>query len=97
MQRFTVEPLELRILLAADGPFRGRPVADMDTDGMVGFSDFLILSSNYDQSVATTAAVPEPSTLALSLAGLIGSLLSRRRPNTLIHPVVRRLNETSRL
>lgn len=29
------------------------PIADLDDDGVVGFSDFLILSSSYSKSDAT--------------------------------------------
>jgi len=50
---------------------------DFNYDTQVNFADLLRLSQNYNQSFATAAAVPEPSSLGLLVAG--GGLLVRRR------------------
>ena len=52
---------------------------DFDKDGEVQFRDFLLISANFGQSVATNAAVPEPSALVLLLLGVIGVLSRHRR------------------
>lgn len=49
-------------------------LGDQDCDGNVSFADFLALSSNFGQSIAVSAAVPEPSGdvfVFLALAGVI--------------------------
>jgi len=52
---------------------------DFDGDGSVGFPDFLILSANFGQTAAaSTSAVPEPSTGALGLLGLLALMCVRR-------------------
>jgi hypothetical protein len=61
----------------ADGEFTG--------DGTVDINDLTIVLAHYNQSAgssAGTAAVPEPSTIAIAAAALLGLLVScRRKPS----------------
>jgi hypothetical protein len=50
---------------------------DADGDGDVDLVDFNVLKDTFGQSGA--AAVPEPSTIALALMGLVGMFFARRR------------------
>ena len=53
---------------------------DFNYDGSVNGTDLNTVLSNYNQSLsASTAAVPEPSTLLLMAIGLIGLLVWRRK------------------
>ena len=54
---------------------------DFNFDGSVNGTDLNTVLSNYNQSVsyASTAAVPEPSTLLLMVLGLVGLLAWRKR------------------
>ena len=53
---------------------------DFNYDGSVNGTDLNTVLSNYNQSLpASTAAVPEPSTLLLMVLGLVGLLAWRRR------------------
>jgi len=54
-------------------------LGDLDGTGGVAFPDFLILSGNFGKTAAGTAAVPEPSGLALCLFGLLALGRLRRR------------------
>ena len=47
---------------------------DFDYNGTVNGADLNILLSNYQQTLSVGAAVPEPSTLLLAAAGLLGLL-----------------------
>ena len=47
---------------------------DFNGDGVVDGSDLNIVLSNYNQGAGVAAAVPEPSTLLLAAAGLMGLL-----------------------
>ena len=47
---------------------------DFNGDGKVDGSDLNVVLSNYNQGAGVAAAVPEPSTLLLAAAGLIGLL-----------------------
>ena len=47
---------------------------DFNGDGTVNGADLNTVLSNYNQSAGVTAAVPEPSTLLLAAAGLVGLL-----------------------
>jgi hypothetical protein len=62
---------------------------DFDVDGEVQFPDFVILANNFGLSAGAAAAVPEPSTMALVLAGAAALMLSRggrcQRPKDLLH------------
>ena len=70
------EPPELT---ASDG--------DFNDDGTVDGNDYVIWAGNYGASLATVAgtAVPEPSTLAMLVAGVLalGGQIGRRRPPTI--------------
>jgi hypothetical protein len=52
---------------------------DFDSDGRVGFPDFLALSQNFAGSPNAVAAVPEPSAALLTIFGLVGVINARRR------------------
>ena len=53
---------------------------DFNYDGSVNGTDLNTVLSNYNQSLpASTAAVPEPSTLLLMVLGLVGLLAWRKR------------------
>lgn len=43
---------------------------DLDCSGTVDFQDFLILSANFGEAQKTVAAVPEPTTWLMLLAGM---------------------------
>jgi len=61
-------------------PATSHTEGDINCDGIVDFPDFLALSANFGTTVGETAAVPEPSGIALvSFAGLLVGLLRRRR------------------
>ena len=47
---------------------------DFDGNGTVNGADLTTVLSNYNQHVSLGAAVPEPSTLLLAAAGLVGLL-----------------------
>ena len=47
---------------------------DFDRNGTVNGADLNTVLSNYNQVFSSTAAVPEPSTLLLAFAGLVGLL-----------------------
>ena len=47
---------------------------DFNGDGKVDGSDLNVVLSNYNQGAGVAASVPEPSTLLLAAAGLIGLL-----------------------
>ena len=47
---------------------------DFDYDGTVNGADLNMVLSNYNQHLSVGAAVPEPSTLLLAAAGLLGLL-----------------------
>ena len=47
---------------------------DFNYDGTVNGADLNMVLSNYNQTVSVGAAVPEPSTLLLAAAGLLGLL-----------------------
>ena len=47
---------------------------DFDRNGTVNGADLTTVLSNYNQHVSLGAAVPEPSTLLLAAAGLVGLL-----------------------
>jgi len=51
---------------------------NIDLEDGVAFADFLILSSNFNKTVAA-AAVPEPAGLVLGVFGMFGLALRRRR------------------
>ena len=51
----------------------GASNGDFDGDGFVGPADAAILAANWGDYNEAAAAVPEPSTLALLLAGLLGA------------------------
>jgi uncharacterized protein (DUF2141 family) len=56
---------------------------DMNTDGKVDINDLTIVLTNYGTSSnADIKAVPEPSTIALLLAGAVGVLAYARRRRT---------------
>ena len=53
---------------------------DFNVDGMVNVADLNLLAVNWQQSIpAAAAAVPEPMSLALVIAGLLGLFVVRRR------------------
>ena len=52
---------------------------DADCSGTVDFADFLLLSGNFGTGVAAAQSVPEPSSILMLLAGLIGIASVRRR------------------
>jgi hypothetical protein len=52
---------------------------DFNGDGTVNGSDLNTVLSNYNQSLGAGAAVPEPSTVLLTLTGLSGLLACARR------------------
>ncbi len=67
-------------------------------DGIVGFSDFLVLSGNYGQggdfTAEATAAVPEPSSILGLLLAMVGMLCGcRKSVNTGARDRKRRLAE----
>jgi hypothetical protein len=47
---------------------------DFDRSGMIDGVDLITVLSNHNQSAGATAAIPEPSTLALLGSGAIGLL-----------------------
>lgn len=59
---------------------------DANMDGNVDLSDFNILKGQFGQSAA--AAVPEPSTMALSLFAMLGGLFLRRTTSRKLLPVL---------
>ena len=52
----------------------GWQAGDFNGDGTVNGADLTTVLSNYNQHVSIGAAVPEPSTLLLAAAGLVGLL-----------------------
>ena len=52
---------------------------DFDYNGTVNGADLNTVLSNYNQHLSVGAAVPEPSTLLLAAAGLLGLLAYARR------------------
>ena len=44
---------------------------DYNSDGVVNFEDFVVLSNHYELAVLTSAAIPEPSMIALAGLGLL--------------------------
>lgn len=54
---------------------------DFDGTGLVGFLDFVLLANNFGKTANQAAAVPEPSTLALTCLATIalGGVARRRR------------------
>jgi hypothetical protein len=79
-----VDFVDLLILAQNYGKSGGFPQGDFNADGSVGFDDLLLLAQNYGQSAAlgTAAVVPEPSTLAALLTGLVLVVTRRRRRET---------------
>jgi autotransporter-associated beta strand protein len=70
----TVNGADLNIVLSnynRSGDWFG---GDFDGDHTVNGSDLNVVLSNYNQSLGLSAAVPEPSTLLLVAAGLVGLL-----------------------
>ena len=49
-------------------------MGDFNNDHVVDGTDLNIVLSNYGHTASVTAAVPEPSTLLLAAAGLVGLL-----------------------
>ena len=80
-----VDRTDAAILFAHFGMTKGATPADgdLDGDGGVGLTDLALLQANLDRSLAasptaTDAIVPEPSSLVLSLLGLIAAGFVRR-------------------
>lgn len=52
-------------------------MGDIDCNGTVEFPDFLALAENFGKTVGVAQAVPEPTSFALLVVGLLGGLLRR--------------------
>ena len=78
----TVDFTDLGILLNNYNQAGAFETGDFDGSGTVDFTDLGILLNNYNQPAPTNsqaAAVPEPSTLLLGCAGVLGVLIAARR------------------
>jgi hypothetical protein len=51
---------------------------DFDINGMVEFSDFLLLSNNFGKTSSSASTVPEPDGLMVVCLGLLGLVTFRR-------------------
>ena len=51
---------------------------NIDLAGPVNFADFLVLSSNFGQTVGATSAVPEPNAHVLTLLGVLAVACVRK-------------------
>ena len=59
----------------------GHDTGDIDCDGQVGFTDFVLFTETFGdrQQSASAAAVPEPAALAILFPSLMALLAIRRR------------------
>ncbi len=57
------------------GPANG----DFDSSGFVDVADLNVVGVNWQAGVNGAAAVPEPNAVVLTLAGMLGVLMLRRR------------------
>ncbi len=70
-----VNGADLGAVLANFGSTNGTwYMGDFNYDGSVNGADLGVVLANFGQHISVTAAVPEPSTLLLSAAGLVGLL-----------------------
>ena len=63
----------------SEGPYTD---GDLDKDGIVQFSDFVLLADNFGKTVETAATVPEPSAAILFVLGFTAFVALRRAPRT---------------
>ncbi len=68
-------------LAAWAGAYGATAVGDADNDGDSDGNDFLVWQQNLTGPAGQTSAVPEPTSAALLVGGLIAALVARRRPS----------------